>query len=213
MRFDFADYNAKDCYKLVTGGVIPRPVGWVTTMSPAGVVNAAPYSFFNVFGDKPAIMVLGFQDHADGTPKDTALNIRQSGEFVVNMLTPDLAEKMVETAAAYPPEQGEPEAVGLTLAPSVAVAPPRLAEAPVAYECRRLTALSFSAGRELLVGEAVAMEARDGLVEPETLRFDWEGVFPLARLFGPRYAVLEEIEPLPIPEPRPKPGAAPEAAE
>ncbi|MEM7496590.1 MAG: flavin reductase family protein [Pseudomonadota bacterium] len=211
MRFDFADYDAKACYKLVTASVLPRPVGWITTLNEEGVVNAAPYSFFNVFGDKPAIMVLGLQHRGDGTPKDTTRNIQRTGEFVVNILTPDLAERMVETAAVYPADRSEAEAVGLTLVPSTLVAPPRLAEAPVAFECRRLAHLSFSADRELCVGEALALEARDGLVDPETLYFDWKGTFPLARLFGIRYGRVEEIDPLPIPEPRPARGS--EAAE
>ncbi|MEM6943134.1 MAG: flavin reductase family protein [Pseudomonadota bacterium] len=208
MRLDLDALDAETCYKLMTASVIPRPVAWVTTVGEDGVVNAAPYSFFNVFSGKPAILVLGLQHKSDGTPKDTTRNIRRSGEFVINILTPDLAERMVETAAAYPPEQGEPEAVGLTLAPSTLVAPPRLAEAPVAFECRRLTHLSFTDDRELCVGEALALEAREGLIDPQTLRFDWGEDFPLARLFGPRYGRVVEIEPLPIPEPRPRPEAA-----
>ncbi|MGF1554343.1 MAG: flavin reductase family protein [Paracoccaceae bacterium] len=204
MRIDFADLDARSVYKLLTATVIPRPVAWVTTVSTAGVVNAAPYSFFNVFGKRPALMVLGLQHRPDGSPKDTTANIRATGEFVVNILTPDLAETMVATAAAYPAHRGEPAALGLALAPSAAVAPPRLADAPVAFECRRTVALGFTGDRELLVGEALAIEAREGLIDPGTLRVDWGGDMPLARLFADRYARLVELERRPIPEPTPE---------
>ncbi|MEM6488359.1 MAG: flavin reductase family protein [Pseudomonadota bacterium] len=204
MRVDFGSLDPKSCYKLLTAVVIPRPIAWVTTVGPSGVVNAAPYSFFNVFGEKPALIVLGVQHRADGTPKDTLANIRRTGEFVVNILTPSLAAEMVETAAAYPPERGEPEAVGLDLAPSTLVAPPRLDAAPVALECRMMTCLAFTGDRELVIGDALAMEAREGLIDPDTLYVDWQGDMPLARLFGTRYARLEEIAPMPIPAPRPR---------
>ncbi|MEM9784459.1 MAG: flavin reductase family protein [Pseudomonadota bacterium] len=213
MRLEFAALDPKSCYKLLIATVLPRPIAWVTTVSGEGVVNAAPYSFFNVFGEKPALIVLGLQHRADGSPKDTTRNIRASGEFVVNILTPDLAGEMVETAALYPADRSEPEAVGLALAPSLHVAPPRLAAAPVAFECRRLTGLSFSGDRELCIGEALAIEARDGLIDPETLHVDWQGAFPLARLFGPRYGRVEEIAPLTIPEPRAAGPAVRKAAE
>ena len=199
MQIDFDALAPQQRYKLLTGVVIPRPIAWVTTEGEDGVVNAAPYSFFNVFGESPALIVLGLQHRDDGTPKDTTRNIRRSGEFVVNILTPDLADDMAASAAAYPPEQGEPQALGLALATSLKVAPPRLGAAPVSLECRRLVALAFGPDRDLLIGEAVALHARDGLIDPETLRVDWGGDYPLARLFADRYARLEEIAPRPIP--------------
>ncbi len=202
MYLDFDDLEPRERYKLLTATVIPRPVAWVTSANADGVVNAAPYSFFNVFGEEPALIVLGLQHKPDGSPKDTTRNIRRSGEFVVNIATPALVDAMVDTAAAYPPEAGEPGALGLDLAPSLKVAPPRLAAAPVAFECRRLVALNFDWNRELLVGEAVALHARDGLIDPDTLRVDWQGAFPIARLFADRYGRVEEIAPRPIPAPK-----------
>ncbi|SDZ95131.1 flavin reductase family protein [Rubrimonas cliftonensis] len=203
MQVDLDALPAQDRYKLLAAVVIPRPVAWVTTVSPEGVVNAAPYSFFNVFGETPALIVLGLQHKPDGTPKDTTRNIERTGEFVVNLATPALTEAMVATAAAYPPERGEPEALGLETAPSAKVAPPRLAAAPVSLECRRIVSLAFGPNRALLVGEAVALHAREGLVDPETLRVDWGGDYPVARLFADRYGRVEEIEPRVIPAPRP----------
>jgi flavin reductase (DIM6/NTAB) family NADH-FMN oxidoreductase RutF len=196
---DFDALPPQDRYKLLSALVIPRPVAWICTVSATGVANAAPYSFFNVFGEAPALVVLGLQHRADGAPKDTTANIRRSGEFVICLATPALTDAMVATAAAYPPETGEPAALGLATAPSLKVAPPRLADAPVAMECRRLTALTFGPTRELLVGEVVALHARPGLIDPDTLRVDWAGDYPVARLFADRYARLEEIDRRAIP--------------
>jgi flavin reductase (DIM6/NTAB) family NADH-FMN oxidoreductase RutF len=201
MQIDFDALTGAQRYKLLTAVVIPRPVAWVTTLGATGVLNAAPYSFFNVFGEEPALIVLGLQHKADGAPKDTTRNIHRSGEFVVNILTPDLADAMVATAAAYPPERGEPEALGLESAPSLKVAPPRLACAPVALECRRIVSIAFGPNRELLVAEAMAMHARDGLVDPDTLRVEWGGDYPLARLYADRYGRVEEIARRTIPDP------------
>lgn len=199
MNVDLAALDPRTRYKLLCGVVIPRPVAWVTTRSASGVVNAAPFSFFNVFGQDPALIVLGLENRADGSPKDTTRNIAETGEFVINILTPDLAGNMVATAATYPPETSEPNALGLDLEPSQSVKPPRLAAAPVALECRKLASLSFSAERELLVGEALFLHARPGLVDEATMRVDWGGDFPVARLFADRYARLVEIDRHPIP--------------
>lgn len=184
-------------YKLLCATVIPRPVAWVTTVDAAGVVNAAPFSFFNVFGQDPALIVLGLEHRAGGVPKDTTRNIRRSGEFVVNIATPDLLETMVATAADH--AGSETEALGLATEASVSVAPPRLSAAPVSIECVRLQTLSFSDERDLVIGRAVAMAARDGLIDPETNRVDWHGAYPVARLFGDRYAALADIAPMTVP--------------
>jgi flavin reductase (DIM6/NTAB) family NADH-FMN oxidoreductase RutF len=192
----------RERYKLLTAVVIPRPVAWVTTVNTEGLVNAAPYSFFNVFGQDPAVIVLGLEHREDGSAKDTERNIDATGEFVVNIATPDLVEAMVGTAANYAPEESEPEALGLALAPSARVAPPRLAAAPVAIECVRMMALSLSRERTILLGRAVGLATREGLLDPDTLRVDWVGEYPVARLFADRYARVEEIARHPIPEPR-----------
>ena len=202
MLIDFADIDSQLRYKLLCASVIPRPVAWITTQGKDGVVNAAPYSFFNVFGSDPALVVVGLGGGRNG-PKDTTANILASGEFVVNIPALSQLEDMVDSAAAYPPERGEPDVLDLKLAPSAKVAPPRLADCPVALECRKITGLTFGADRELLIGEVVALQARDGLIDPETMRFDWQGDFPIARLFGDRYARLEEIAPRAIPKPKP----------
>lgn len=198
-ELDLGTLAPRDRYKLLTGVIVPRPVAWVTTRSREGIVNAAPFSFFNMFGEDPALIVLGLQHKSGGAPKDTTRNIRETGEFVVNIATLDLVEAMVGTAAAYPPDQGEPEALGLRTAPSAQVGVPRLADAPVAIECRHKVTMNFDPGRDLVIGEAVGLAARDGLIDMEKLYVNWDGDFPVARLFADRYARLDEIERHPIP--------------
>ncbi|KMK65461.1 flavin reductase family protein [Puniceibacterium sp. IMCC21224] len=200
LTLDLGAMSAGDRYKLLTAVVIPRPIAWVTTLNEHGVVNVAPYSFFNLFGKDPALVILGLEHHGDGSPKDTTRNIRRSGEFVINIATPDLTRVMVDTAAAYDPDISEAEALGLALAPSAHVAPPRLAVVPVAIECRRTTALTFSREREIVVGEAVGFAARDGLVDPSNWHVHWADAYPVARLFADKYAEVNEIAPHSIPK-------------
>ncbi len=199
LSLDLSELDPRDRYKLLTAVILPRPVAWVTTMGRNGVVNAAPFSFFNLFGQDPALVVLGLEHRADGTIKDTTRNIRQTGEFVVNIVTETLAREMVGTAAAYPPEAGEPEALGLKLAPSIRMATPRLADVPAAVECRLYDLRQYSDERDIVVGEAIGLATRDGLVDTSNYHVDWQGDFPLARLFADKYARLEEIAPMSIP--------------
>lgn len=197
---DLDALSPRERYKLLCAVVIPRPIAWVTTLSPAKTVNAAPFSFFNVFGADPALVILGLERRADGERKDTAVNIAAGGEFVVNIVTPSLAEAMVASAALYPSQTSEPEALGLATAPSLRVSVPRLAAVPVALECRHRLTLAFSPEREIVIGEALALNAKDGLVDVERMHVHWGDELPLARLYAERYARLEELPGLAIPE-------------
>lgn len=199
MSIDLTALSPAIRYKLLTAIILPRPIAWITTVSLSGVVNAAPFSFFNLFGQDPALVVIGLENHKDGRLKDTTRNIRDTGEFVINMVSADLVEPMVRSAAFASPEVSEPAALGLTLAASAKVRPPRLAAAPAAIECRRTVGLNFSAEREILIAEAVSLSSRDGLIDTEKWYVNWDGDYPVARLFADRYARLEEIDRLPIP--------------
>ncbi|MBN9593766.1 MAG: flavin reductase family protein [Afipia sp.] len=174
-------------YKLLAGLVVPRPIALITTISEAGIVNAAPYSFFNVFSEDPPVVVVGLQAKDDLSPKDTARNVRLSGEFVVNMVDEALAVAMNNCAIDFPPEQGEPDNLDLPLAGSLKVDVPRLAGSPVALECRKITMMNFGAGRDLLVGEVLAIQAREGIVDPKTLRTEYARYSPVGRLTGFQY--------------------------
>ena len=189
---DFATLSQKDRYKLLVGLVIPRPIALVTTLGPGGVVNAAPFSFFNVFSESPPLVVLGLQSKADGSIKDTPANVINTGSFVVNLVDEALAERMNICAVDFPSQMSEVEVAELTTLPGVAVPVPRLAEAPAALECRHFSTLQVSAGRRLCIGEVVYLHARAGLVDPDRMYVDLDAYKPVARLFGNLYAKLGE---------------------
>ena len=190
METDPAARPAADNYRFLVSAVAPRPVAWVTTLDPAsGVVNAAPFSWYNaVCGDPPMVM-LAIRDHDDGTQKDTLRNIRSSREFVVNASVRGLADAIVASSADYPADVSEVEALCLATAPSRKVKPPRLAQSPVHLECRLDRILQLGRGPfvNLILGEVVHYAADDavlnarGAVDPAKVTF-------LARMGGSEYA-------------------------
>ncbi len=183
----FADLDARERYKLLCATVVPRPIALVTSLGRDGVVNAAPFSFFNVFSEDPPLIVLGLQHKPEATLKDTTLNIAETGVFVVNLVDEDLAEAMNVCAIDFPPEISEIEATALQLLPGLDIAVPHIAQAPFALECRRTVSLAFGPHRELLVGEVLRLHARDGMIDPERLRIT-DAYHPVGRLFGDGYA-------------------------
>ena len=184
----FAELEPRERYKLLCATIVPRPIALVTSVGADGVVNAAPFSFFNVFSEEPPLVVLGLQHKPSTAPKDTTRNIAETGVFVVNLVDEDLAEAMNVCAVDFPPQMSEIAAVGLDLAAGVEVAAPRIAQAPFALECRRNVSLAFGPHRELLVGEVLRLHAREGLIDPARLRVDTDAYHPVGRLFGDGYA-------------------------
>src|SRR4029079_17549109 len=136
MQYAVNDVNHHDRYKILAAFVLPRPIAWVTTLGPTGVVNAAPFSFFKVFAEDPPLIMFAVNKRPDGRLKDTWLNIQRSGEFVVHLTDEPLARAMHDSSGDFPPNVGEPDYLGLNLAPSVDVKPPRLADAPWALGCK-----------------------------------------------------------------------------
>ena len=187
------DLSPHERYKLLCAVVVPRPIALVTTLDYNGAVNAAPFSFFNVFSEDPALVVLGLQHKPDRSPKDTTRNIHRDGEFVVQMVDEALARAMNDCAIDFPSGESEVAAADLATLPSVDVRVPRLAAAPFALECRRSVALSFAPGRELLIGEVLRVHARDGLLDPATLHVDIAAYQPIGRMFGNLYSHQREI--------------------
>src|SRR5499427_8976313 len=136
MQFGFERLSEDQRYKLMLATVLPRPIAWVTSQDSNGLVNAAPFSFFNAFGTEPATLGIGVGRNSPTKPKDTCLNIRATEEFVVNLVPFSGAEKMRASSMPFPSHVSEISAVGLATSPSERVAPPRIAESPVAFECR-----------------------------------------------------------------------------
>jgi flavin reductase (DIM6/NTAB) family NADH-FMN oxidoreductase RutF len=184
----FADLAPYERYKLLCATIVPRPIALVTTLGPDGTVNAAPYSFFNVFSEDPALIVLGLQHKPDHSPKDTTRNIARSGQFVVNLVDEALAEGMNVCAIDFPSDVSEVAVAGLSLKAGIEIPVPHIAEAPFALECRREVSLAFGPQRELLVGEVLRLHARPGLLDGERLRIDTGAYRPVGRLFGDSYA-------------------------
>jgi flavin reductase (DIM6/NTAB) family NADH-FMN oxidoreductase RutF len=183
----FPDLSPLERYKLLCGVVVPRPIALVTTLDENGAVNAAPFSFFNVFSEDPPLVVLGLQHKADHDLKDTTRNIHRDGEFVVHMVDEALAKAMNDCAVDFPAGSSEAAAVGLATLPSVDVRVPRLAAAPFALECWRQVVLSFAPGRELLVGEVLRLHAREGLLDTAKMYIDLAAYQPIGRMFGNLY--------------------------
>lgn len=201
MWFDFKTLPRRSKYKLLTATVVPRPIALVTSLNFDGTVNTAPFSFFNVFSEEPALVVLGLEGGPDGTRKHTTENIRERGEFVVNLVDEAIADAMVRCAARLPKNVSELPFAGLSTAPSILIDTPRIAEAPISLECRSYKNLEVSETRTLAIGEVLAMAVRDGIVDPETLRLDWDRYDPVGRLYANRYVRLHDWFEMSIPEP------------
>jgi flavin reductase (DIM6/NTAB) family NADH-FMN oxidoreductase RutF len=189
MHFDLAAIPASDAYKLLVSTVVPRPIALATTVDAKGRINAAPFSFFNAVSSVPPVVVLGI---SPGDPesgggdgyKDTERNIRDTGEFVVNLVDEEIAERMNICAVDFPTQIGELEHAGLTPLPSVGVRPPRIAEAPVSFECTRITGLSLGARSTLEVGLVIHIHIRDDLVDPERYYVATDKMRLIGRMHG-----------------------------
>ena len=165
MQFDFAEISAKDRYKLMVSTILPRPIAWVVTQSAAGLVNAAPYSFFNGVGGDPPLVSISIEARGDGSRKDTSANIRGSGQFVVNLVSDAVAHGMVVTAIDFAPDVSEVAEARLATVPSVRVKPPRIAESPVAFECELYQIVDLPHGRDLVIGRILCMHVADEAVQ------------------------------------------------
>lgn len=163
MEWSVSDTDDAVVARLLFNSVVPRPIALVSTVSPAGVVNTAPFAFSGGVSHRPP-MVYVAPDLRDGELKDTARNIKDTGQFVVNVVTEPMLERVVHAARAYQPDESEPEAVGLTLADARAVSPPRVADSPVSLECELWQMVWLPSGRPLILGEVVWIHARDDVL-------------------------------------------------
>ncbi len=180
--------------RVLTGVVVPRPIAFVSTMSKDGLINLAPYSFFNAVAYDPPTIVFSSSRHAGDKRKDTLAHIEETGEFVVNIVVDDIAEAMNRTAAEYPSEVSEFEIAGLTPAPSQKVRPPRVAESPVNMECRLLQVVPLGQGElqhGLVIGQIVLMHIRDDIIEGH--RINHQRLKPTGRLAGSMYCHTSEV--------------------
>src|SRR6185437_14213725 len=140
------------------------PIAWVTTQDVDGTLNAAPFSFFNAMSGEPPVVAFGIGGRGPGDAKDTGGNIRRTGQFVVNLVSYELAEQMNITAIDFPKTIDELKEAKLTTTPSVHVKPPRITEAPVAMECERLVIVDVGIDRSVILGKVLAIYVRDDCV-------------------------------------------------
>ncbi|SEQ37589.1 flavin reductase family protein [Natrinema salaciae] len=179
-----ADEREGSLYRILSSAVVPRPIAWVSTRSADGVDNLAPYSFFTVASVEPPVVLFAPVDGADGL-KDTPRNARDTGEFVVNLVTEDLAEAMNETSATLPAGESEFDHAGLERADSTAVDPPRVAGATVAFECT-LHDLVDVGGSTLVLGEVRHVHLAESVTTDGEI--DVDEIDAVGRLAGSTYA-------------------------
>ena len=204
---DFERISMQEAYKLQIGSIVPRPVAWVSTVNGNDLPNLAPFSYFNGICSNPPTLLFCPVNHADGREKDTLRNIREIGDFVVNIATESLVAAMNHTAAEYSSDISEFAAAGLTALPGVVVRSPRVAESPIQLECRLMQVVDVGSGGNsghVVIGRIVYGHFdhavyQDGKVLLEALK-------PIARLAGTTYSPVRDTFDLPRPTVDPRAG-------
>lgn len=217
MLFDFANIPPKECYKLLVSTITPRPIAWVVSQDAKGVINAAPFSFFNAFAGDPPVVGIGIGSRRPGQAKDSRANIRETGQFVVNLVAEENAEQMNITAIDFDPGVDELAMAGLNPAASVRVKPPRIAESPVAMECELMQIVDLGESG-LVLGRVVAMHVRDNLViDAEKHYIDTPNLNLIGRMHGTgwyaRTSDLFDLPRIPLREWEQRAGAAAKSPE
>jgi flavin reductase (DIM6/NTAB) family NADH-FMN oxidoreductase RutF len=181
--------SQRDAYRLLIGSVVPRPIGWVSTVSADDVGNLAPFSFFMAATGSPPTVVLS-TSFRDGEPKDTLRNVMEIPEFVLNVVSEAMGEAMNATSEEFPADVDELIAAGLTPAPSSRVRPVRVAEAPINMECKVVQLVPVGdpkAGSTLIIGEILAWHIRDEVFDAERMRIRLDELKALGRMAGDGY--------------------------
>ena len=193
MTIDPQHQSPQDIYKLMVGAIVPRPIAFVSTLDAKGQPNLAPFSFFTAISANPPVICFSpMIRSSDGQKKDTLRNVEATREFVVNVVDDALAAQMNVTSGDYPPEVDEFEVAGLAVAAATRVAPPRVADAPIAMECR-LDRIVPVGRANLVLGRIVHLHVRDGLYDPTTGRVDMHRLRPVGRLAGNLYTHVHDI--------------------
>jgi flavin reductase (DIM6/NTAB) family NADH-FMN oxidoreductase RutF len=193
MEISLAALAPRERHALLTPLIAPRPIAFVSTLSADGVGNLAPFSFFAMGGQNPQGLAFCPTADRNGNPKDTLRNIRETGEFTVNLVSREMAERVNQASAPYPPEVDEFDVTGFTRVPSVAVRPPRVAEAPAALECRLFQLVPQGSGPmhgTWVIGEVLHAWVQDDLLAADGLP-DTGRITLASRLGRDEWAVTE----------------------
>lgn len=195
MQFDPSEIGPSAVYKLLTGTIIPRPIGWISTIDHNGVANLAPFSFFNAVSEDPPHVMFSTVRPA-GQNKDTLNNILANGEFVVNLVTEETVVAMNASSAPFPSGTSEFEALQIETVPSTLISPPRVAASPVHLECRLRHHYNIgdheTGGATVIIGEVLRFHINESILK-ENFHIDLDTYRPVARLAGSNYAKLGEI--------------------
>lgn len=195
MHFDPDSIDQKATYKLLTGAVIPRPIGWISSISKDGIPNLAPFSFFNAVGEDPPHIMFSTV-RPNNSNKDTLNNVLETGQFVVNMVVEDIVEQMNTTSQSVTPDVNEFELAGLTAIPSLKVKAPRVKESPINMECELVHHYTLEdnkhGGATILIGRVIMFHI-DESVLLDDFKINMETYKPVARLAGSNYSKLGEI--------------------
>lgn len=206
MDIDPQTLPPRDRYKLLIGCIVPRPIAWVSTVSPAGVRNLAPFSFFNGVGSNPMTIIICPANNSAGQEKDTLRNCKPRGEggtgqFVICGASEHLAREMAATSADLPPDQSEWELVDLEPTPSAKVAPPRVARSPWAFECETLSVVRTNpgapAGGNVVIGQVVHVHLDDAIVN-DRLHIDPASLRAIGRMGGLGYCTTRQRFEMPM---------------
>jgi len=183
MQLNLSELSPTKQYFVLSSLVVPRPIAWVTTLNEDGGVNAAPFSYFQLLGQNPPLVVLGIGRRRDGSAKDSFRNIRRAKEFVINLVNEENAELMNLSSTEFPPGMSETVALGLKTHPSAVVKPPRLAVSPAALEGREIQTLLIGQN-QVVMGELLVAHVRDAFIDAESLQVKTEEMHMIGRLQG-----------------------------
>lgn len=190
-EFSVADIDPSVSSRIVKSAVTPRPIGWISTTSPNGVDNLAPFSCYNYISSDYPVVMFSSKVRGGDIEKDTARNVIETGEFVVNVVTERVAEKMDETSAELPPEESEFDFANLERAASTRVRPPRVADAVIAMECTEIESLDVK-DRSVFFGEVETFHIADEVLVDG--KVEMESLDTVGRLGGPFYTGVERLE-------------------
>ena len=195
MQFDIQHTESSALYKLLTGTVIPRPIGWISTIDANGINNLAPFSYFNAVGEDPPHVMFS-TTRGNNANKDTLNNVLSNGQFVVNMVTEELAEKMNTTAQTVASDVDEFQLANVTPIPSTLIKPMRVKESLVTFECEMVHHYFLenhkNGGACIVIGRIVMMHFDDSILM-DNYKINLETYKPIARLAGSNYAKLGEL--------------------
>jgi len=195
MQFNPNELEHTAVYKLLTGSVIPRPIGWISTVDANGINNLAPFSYFNAVGEDPPHVMFS-TTRGNNTNKDTLNNVLANGQFVVNMVTEELAEKMNTTAQTVPSDVDEFQLADVTPIPSTLIKPMRVKESLVTFECEMVHHYFLenhkNGGACIVIGRIVMMHFDDSILL-DNYKINLETYKPIARLAGSNYTKLGEL--------------------